>query len=237
MLKKLSLLIAVAAFGTACSSISSFQGAQTVKSGETSHTVGFGTLSSDTASDVAGLEVDENDTSGISVPMFEYMFRYGINDSMDFGLRTTGWVHGGDFKWKFMDGPFSMATGIGFSRLSITSEGTTSSSEFSATDIYVPLYMEYATSDSLSFYITPKYMNRSYTSEFTDSTDASLNSESSSSIGFTGASLGLKWGKEWGVILEYSTMSGSVDDDAATTTIDESADITLTQTGLAFFFN
>lgn len=201
---------------TGCSTISTLQSAKPTDEGKMSHRIAIGTLSA-TASAAAGVKVENKTIADtISVPTFEYMFRYGLGSGMDFGLRTSGFAHGGDFKWNFVSGDkFLMSTGLALSHLSyeITSGSTTT--KVTSTDVIVPLYMDYVASDSITLYGVPKYLMRS------------VSATTSETINFTGASLGLKWGKEKGLLLEYTLMTGK---DDADNTID------MNQLAIGYFF-
>ena len=207
-----------------CASISTLQTAETTDKGTFDHTFAVGQITADVDA-VSGIEVDSGDVNetSISLPMVEYMLRYGISDSFDIGLRTTGFVHGLDVKWNFLDaGSFLMSAGVGGSYLSYTVSNGVTETDVTAIDIVPAIFMDLVTSEKTRFYLVPKLVRRSVS--ITDQPDEDIN--------YMGGSLGFKWGNSLGVFVEYTLLQGSYTPTGSTT----ENDVDLNQLAFGFFF-
>ena len=159
--------------------------------------------------------------------MIEYMVRYGISESFDIGLRTTGFVHGLDVKWNFLNtGSFLMSAGVGGSYLSYTittgTAPTTTETDVTAIDIVPALFMDLVTSEKTRIYLVPKMVRRS----------VSVTNQPDESINYMGGSVGFKWGNSLGVFVEYTMLNGSYTPTGSTT----DNDVDLSQFAAGFFF-
>ena len=103
-MKKLILItLILTAGGIGCTSLSTLQGARTTKKGELTHTFAAGSYATEvTASGSSGAEGTVGEA--IQLPMLEYMLRYGVTNSFDFGLKSSGTSNGADIKYNLMDG-------------------------------------------------------------------------------------------------------------------------------------
>ncbi|MEZ4870722.1 MAG: hypothetical protein R2827_00465 [Bdellovibrionales bacterium] len=181
-------------------SISTLQDAETTKKGEMSHTVAFGNVGGKVDTDGAsGLPGDLADT--VSLPMVEYMFRYGFHDAMDFGLRYSGSSYGADWKWNLMNGEFALAVGLGITISNYEIESGSTSAKYGTQDLVVPVYMHYSFNSDFRGYLVPKMVQRSVTTNATAVEDTTNN--------LMGATFGLKWTK---FFVEYTMLSGKSED-------------------------
>ncbi|MBT4762730.1 MAG: hypothetical protein HOO06_13615 [Bdellovibrionaceae bacterium] len=197
---KKNLLIAVlfAATGMGCTSLSTLQGARTTKKGEMTHTVAGGSYMTEiTSSGSSGAEGTVGET--VSLPMIEYMFRYGVADNFDFGLKYSGTSYGGDVKYNLMDGNFALALGLGLNMVKVESTSASVVSTTTTTDIIVPVYMNYDLGSG-SAYFVPKVISKTVSG---GSTDVSLTQ--------TGITLGYQFQKEKGFFVEYNMVMWSED--------------------------
>ena len=129
----------------------------------------------------------------VSVPMIEYMGRYGLAEDFDIGVRTALASYGIDAKWMFFSGEkVTLAAGLAYQTMSLDVTSGSTESTISLTDITLPIYISYTFDPKMEAYLVPKYIRRSGVD--TDS--------------FTGVSIGMKYGKKKGFIGEYSMLTG-----------------------------
>tara|TARA_B100000749_G_scaffold280455_1_gene276662 strand:+ start:101779 stop:102429 length:651 start_codon:yes stop_codon:yes gene_type:complete len=190
------LLLAISYGLVGCVSISTLQDAETTKKGEMSHTVAIGNIGGEVDVDGAsGLPGDLADE--ISVPMIDYMFRYGFHESMDFGLRISGSSYGADWKWNFINGEFGLASGLGIGISEYEIESGSTKEKYSLQDLVIPVYTHYNFNETLRGYLVPKFVIRSVNTNATGVENTSNN--------LLGATIGLKINK-W--FVEYTTLTG-----------------------------
>lgn len=209
-----------------CLSASSWQTAETLKSGEgrlifaggnyTSPSINKSIEDAKSESEVTA-NVDEDE---LAVPYGELGYRYGFTDSFEGGLKLT--LPSGttaDLKYNLLDTkPFDFALGLAYSSMSIEtssidfSSGEEVKSEFAMTDYILPVYTSIRLG-SLAFYLIPKYILRQTKSE----------SEQASTT-LSGGTFGVMLGQEWGVMLEATYLKQA------------DSDFEIMQTGAAFFF-
>ena len=220
MLIRLILLLSLCS----CASISTLQTAKTTDAGKFDHVIALGSVKADIDT-VSGVEINDDDLSSdsVSLPSAEYMIRYGINDSFDLGLRTTGFMHGLDIKWNFVESEsFLMSVGVGASILGYTVNTGSEDLDVSAVDITPAIYMDLVFDEQTRFYLVPKMISRK----------VSITGRPDDKINLFGGSAGLKWGKTIGVFLEYTLMTGSYRPLAAT----EDNDVSIGQIAAGVFF-
>ncbi|MCJ8278271.1 MAG: hypothetical protein HRT44_03040 [Bdellovibrionales bacterium] len=207
-----------------CASISTMQTAETTEVGKFDHAIALGSGKAD-VSEVAGVDIDPddiNDTS-ISFPMSEYMLRYGISESFDIGLRTTGFVYGLDVKWNFLFSQyFLMSAGVGGNYRSDSYNDGTGDQKNAATDIVPALFMDIVFDPLFRMYLVPKVVQRKVTAS----------GQEDESITYAGGSVGMKWGRSLGVFVEYTALNGSFTPTGTNT--DQNVD--LSQFAAGFFF-
>ncbi|MCB0415193.1 MAG: hypothetical protein KDD50_12720 [Bdellovibrionales bacterium] len=197
---KKALLIAMlfGLSGVGCTSLSTLQGARTNKKGEMTHTIGVGSYMTEiTSSGSSGAKGTSGET--VSLPMVEYMFRYGVADNFDFGLKYSGTSYGGDVKYNLMDGNFALALGLGVNLLSVETTVGTTATTTSITDIIVPIYMNYDLGNG-SAYFVPKVISKSISG-----------GSQSTSLTQTGITIGYQFKKEKGIFIEYNMVMWSED--------------------------
>lgn len=195
--KNLLVLVGLSFLLGACTSISSLQTAKTTPKGKFSHTFGLGSINAKvTTNGVTGVKGDTG--SSVSLPMIEYMIRYGATEDIDVGFKTSGFSHGVDGKWRFyQDGPLHLAVGGGLSLLSTEVTTGSQKTKYTLTDFILPFYASYTFSKTVTGYVVPKYINRSVSGNGT-----------SGSGSFTGASVGAQWGEKKGFLFELTFLSG-----------------------------
>lgn len=184
-------LIAMTLMLCHCASVSTLQTGRVLEEGESAHSIGFGTYSSD---DFLGGD-------DISLPLLEYSYRRGLWKDIDAGIKLA--IIGStvlDVKYNLVNGEkFAMATGLGVGYLNFESEIGTEKQEATIIDIIVPLYVSYDLAETFTVYTAPKYILRTISATGLDvEGDGSMMS----------ASLGFQWGKKSGVMLEGSLISG-----------------------------
>lgn len=207
---------------SACASISTMHTAETTEKGSFDHTLGFGSLNADVDT-ASGVSVDDQTQDTVSVPMAEYMLRYGVSDSVDVGLRTSGFVHGADLKWNFLKGDrFLMAIGAGANYLTYTLGTGTNETKVTSIDIVPAVFLDYKLTGLTRLYAVPKVVNRRLT--VTGGNDENIN--------YMGGSIGFKWGQSSGVFVEYTMLSGSY----TPTNTSTEQDVALNQFSAGFFF-
>lgn len=168
-----------------CASLSSFQTAKTLPVGEHQTHVAAGFLKGKVAN------------YDISLPVLEAMYRQGLSEKLDFGVKYTFPVTlVGDIKYNLVGNdlpgkgtsvnPVAVAAGLGAGYLRVTSGDNTSN----LIDVYVPVYFSFHTSESFATYLAPKYILRIMTGS------------SSGTSHLVAPTLGVMIGKKAGVALE-----------------------------------
>ncbi len=178
-----------------CASMSTMQTARTTEKGE----VGFGFGGGFVQADIAQ---GKSDTIKIKAPFVEVGGRYGITDKLDIGAKLT--LIGTavlDGKYQFLgdhESKVAGSVGLGFGYLGIES-GNSKSTMY---DIMTPVYFSYHPADWFSIYASPKYVFRINTY----SNDKTSGSGSSHWYGVTS---GVRFGKRFGFLMEYSYFKNS----------------------------
>jgi hypothetical protein len=180
----------------ACANMSALQTAETLPEGKAEFSAGLGYVNHKAI-------VEGDSDSKASAPYMEFQYRRGLMKNLDAGVKATLIGTGGaDVKYQFVDGEkFDMAVGTSLAYMSISSASgesttggntTTTSSGPSSTviDWTVPLYMSTPVSETVTLYASPKYMLRKATG--------------GDALNILGATGGVKWGKESGVMVETS---------------------------------
>lgn len=189
-MKHLIILVGFTFLLANCASVSTLQTGRVLEKGDSFHSVGVGTYSSD---DFLGGDK-------ISLPLIEYTYRKGMWDNIDVGIKIA--IIGStmaDIKYNLVNGEkFALATGLGVGYLSYTSTVGGVDSESTILDFMIPLYLSYDVGEMVTLYGAEKYMLRTVSSDNNVDGDGSLLS----------SSLGVKWGKESGVFLEGTLISG-----------------------------
>ncbi len=172
-----------------CASVSTLQTARVLDKDDSFHSVGLSFYSSD---DFLGGD-------DISIPLLEYTYRRGVWDKIDMGLKLaiigTAVV---DAKYNLINSEnWALATGLGLGYLSFESTvgGTTETSTI--LDFFVPVYLSYDFSKTMTVYSAAKYMLRTISGDGI-SGDGSLLS----------STLGLKLGDQSGIFFEGTLISG-----------------------------
>lgn len=169
---------------TRCASVSTIQTARVLAPEKEQHAFGGGMYSS-----------QDKTASGVdfSSSFLEYSYRRGWIDKVDYGLRITLIGTGlADIKYNLInDEKLAVAVGGGLGYMSISSGTGDSKTETQIYDFNFPLYASYDFNELVSVYTSPKFIIRYSTSE----------SESASET-LMAATLGVKVGKEKGVLLE-----------------------------------
>jgi hypothetical protein len=178
---------------TACASMSSMQTGEVLEDGKTQWTVGGGTYNSKAFS--TAVEKDENNVlEDVNLPYLEASYRMGLGNKFDVGAKLTliGTMVA-DGKYQFYDGEaFDASIGLGLGYMSIETESNDVKSKTTIVDVMVPAYLSYKATETITPYISPRYILRNISGEG-DSGSASL----------IGATAGLKAGNEWGGYFEY----------------------------------
>jgi len=221
-------IVLIAIFGLvlqSCLSASSWQTAETLKSGEGRIIIAGGNYTSpsinesiqDAEEESGGaLTVEEDE---LAVPFGEFAYRYGFTDSFEGGLKLTlpsGMTFDG--KYNLIDADsFDFALGLAYATMSIESEstnsdGTKDKSKFTMSDIILPIYTSFRFG-SFALYLVPKYLIRQTKSETADT-----------STNFTGGTVGLMIGQDWGMMVEATYLKQA------------DSEFDIMQTGAAFFF-
>lgn len=180
----------------ACANMSALQTAETLPEGKGEFAVGFGYVNHKAI-------VSGDTDSNASAPYMEFQYRRGVMKNLDAGVKATLIGTGGaDVKYQFIDGEkFDMAVGTSLAYMSISSGGASSDAGSDSTvtveeskstviDWTIPLYMSTPVSETVTLYGSPKYMLRKATG--------------GDALNILGATAGVKWGKESGVMVETS---------------------------------
>lgn len=184
---RISYVLTLALLMTNCVSMSSLQSARTLKVDEWSAAVGVGTQSlsfNKKSTDATTNEVTEA-LEELSALMMDTAFRYAPIDNLDFGLKLT--LPGGttfDAKYMLMGAGdhLAVSVGLGYGSFNMTSESGTTETEYTVSDIIIPVYLSYDVNPSLGLHLTPRFQIRS-TSYTT--TGSSEETSSSNIIGMT----------------------------------------------------
>lgn len=159
-----------------CANFAAFQSADVTEEGETTTTVGL-TYSTYT------IDFD-NETEEFTVPALFLSARHGLTERLQ--LHGNLWVPLGasvGMKYQFVGSPdeegfgFSSGLDIGYMKLSASDSDSGDGGSVSRIDFYVPFYMGYDFTESVSLYLVPKYIGSLYSgsgSEFTSSLTAAL---------------------------------------------------------------
>ncbi|MEO5669023.1 MAG: hypothetical protein ABIR96_13260 [Bdellovibrionota bacterium] len=193
-MKNLNLCVAlIALLGLgACANMSALQTAETLPEGKGEFAAGFGYINHKAI-------VEGDADSEASAPYMEFQYRRGIMKNLDAGIKATLIGTGGaDVKYQFIDGEkFDMAVGTSLAYMSISSgtssdagANTTATTKSTVIDWTIPLYMSTPVSETVTLYGSPKYMLRKATG--------------GDALNILGATAGVKWGKESGVMVETS---------------------------------
>lgn len=197
-LLKVSLAVSLVGLTTACTSMSTMSDARVTEKGKISNAIAFGSIGAKvTASGSSGVSGDVGDT--ISLPMFEYMLRYGINDDLDFGARTSLWAHGLDIKYALLKGTFALSLGAGLQQMSYEVSSGTSKTKVTSYDFTLPLYLNYEFTPTFVGYLVPKIISRSAKTSGTVS--------DSQSYTYSGGSIGFSMGQKGFFFVELTVMN------------------------------
>jgi len=187
-----TLLTATLGLG-ACANMSALQTAETLDEGKGEFAAGFGYINHKAI-------VSSDAESEASAPYMEFQYRRGLMKNLDAGIKATLIGTGGaDVKYQFVDGEkFDMAVGTSLAYMSVSSGGGTSvdgeetsvESKSTVIDWTIPLYLSTPVSETVTLYGSPKYMLRKATG--------------GDALNILGATAGVKWGKESGVMIETS---------------------------------
>lgn len=171
----LSILFCSALLFTGCANFAAFQSADVQEEGETSTVVGL-TYSTYT--------IDFGDTTeGFTVPAVLFAARHGLSEKVQ--LHGNLWLPLGasiGMKYQFVGSPdddgFGLSSGldVGYMRLA-ASDDDGDIAALTRIDFYVPLYLGYDVSESVSFYLVPKYIGSLYSgadSEFASTLTTAL---------------------------------------------------------------
>ena len=166
---KLTNILALSAltaslFGVGCANFSSFQGAETLRKGETLK--GAGLTFTKYEIDIEGDGVPE----AINVPAAVGWFRAGLTDK--FEVNAKAWILlGATIGGKYMilgerEKPgLSVAAGLDVGAIQIgATDPNDANAEVQRTifDAYVPVYVSYRLSSAFEVYAVPKYLFRAY---------------------------------------------------------------------------
>jgi hypothetical protein len=178
-MKRLGMLGFCALLG-ACANMSTLQTAETLPEGQGEFAVGAGYITHEAITDA--------DDSKVTAPYLEFQYRRGLAENIDAGIKATLIGTGGaDVKYQFYNSEkLDLAVGTGLAYMSIES----GDSKSSIIDWTVPLYVSSDVSDSVTLYASPKYFLRKVSG--------------ADALHVLGATAGLKWGKESGVMVETS---------------------------------
>lgn len=182
-----------------CASVSTLQTGRVLKKGDSFHSVGVASYTSD---DFLGGD-------DLSIPLIEYTYRRGMWQDIDVGIKFA--IIGStviDAKYNLVDGDkFALATGLGLGYLSFESDIGTQKTESTIIDLILPLYLSYDVGEKVTLYSAAKYFLRSIsTDQSTDVGDGSMAS----------GTLGVQWGRESGVFLEGTLITGLDNDFSGT---------------------
>lgn len=226
---RVTLLLSLAYLSQSCLSASSWQTAESLKAGEGRVIIATGNYTSPSFSqslEDAQKESEETtgtsleiDTDDLAVPFIEFGYTYGFTDSFDMGAKLT--LPGNltiDTKYNLIDtDPFDFALGLSYGIMSYEStstdlSGNETKSESSTSDIIVPLYTSFRLG-FVALYLVPKYIMRTI----------EIDGESASTT-YTGGSVGLAFGRDWGLMVEGTYLQQA------------DSDFDIMQTGIAIFF-
>jgi hypothetical protein len=174
-----------------CASISTLQTGRVLEKDKSQHAIGVATYSSD---DFVGGE-------SISLPLLEYSYRRGVWDKIDVGAKIAliGSMNA-DIKYNLVnDEKLAISTGFGLGYLPFESQIGDVQSKVTIIDFTIPLYLSYDVTEMLTAYSAGKYLYRSVSTEGTLSAiDGSMAS----------GTLGVQYGKQAGIFVEASFISG-----------------------------
>lgn len=171
-----------------CANMSTLQTARVEPPGKSNVTIAAGYVNFASYTTAAG-------GASIGLPYAEGMYRRGIVQNLDFGVRLTliGTV-AGDVKYQLVDaGGFALSLGAGLGFLYLDSAGT----GVLLLDTQVPVYMSYDFNEYFALYLTPKFLLRAVVVTSGSATASGLSP-------MFGGSFGLKAGKDIGGLGEVS---------------------------------
>lgn len=173
-----------------CVSISSFQSARTLKSGELGGQfgVGYESMKFNKPSSDSGEEQIKKTIENVKAPLLEAGFRVGVVERFDLGIKyTVPGTFGVDGKLMLIGkgGSFALSPGLGVGYATFqmssssastdsTATGTSSSSSgglkttYTLTDIHAPLYMSIDITKAFTLYAAPRYILRTVTVKESD---------------------------------------------------------------------
>ena len=183
--------LACASIFSSCVSVSSLQTARTTEKGE----IGWGVSASAVSFDDQGVLDTLGSDQDVYLPLSEVSVRYGVTDKLDVGLKL-GVIGLTTLDAKYMlvgdhESPFALSAGASFGFVTVSS-GDLRTGIY---DIAVPVYASYHPAEWLAVYATPRYNLRLF--QGTETVPVS----------FLGTSAGVRIGKRFGVVAEYSYMA------------------------------
>jgi hypothetical protein len=172
--------------GSGCASISSLTTAKVLPKGKSRFYL------------AGGYSMLGSGSSSSSIPYFELMFRRGIADRFDAGVKWTApFTVGGDLKFGLITGKtFAMALGgmVGYFGLE------SGSSRLDIIDVTVPVYFSLHPGDVFAIYAVPKFLQRIFAGTAGTSTSTAQGS-------YAGGSAGIQLGNETlGIVAEGTYM-------------------------------
>jgi hypothetical protein len=189
-LRNLFVALGLLFLASGCVSLSTLQTARTLPPDKEEHSIGGGLYSSTPLS---------GSDAKLESSFFEYAFRRGFSEKIDYGLRLT--IIGTAFvdaKYNLInDEKFAMAVGGGIGYMGISSGEGSNKSEVQIYDFNLPLYLSYDITPSVSLYGAPKVIFR-YVSGGDIQSQALL-----------AATAGIKLGTDKGVMLEATAVQES----------------------------
>ena len=178
------VLLGIGALGlTGCPNPNTYGTPRTIQKGEIQHTLALeGINLSSTAANV---------NSSVTSPMLpSYQSRYGLADTMDFGLRlTNGSMLGGDFKLMLVKGDLDIAIDPGFqfayysSSAGNTTTGTTTASVALAY-LHAPVMIGYNVSDTFTVFATPGFTYLAASGSATTDSDSTVQTSGGGALRF-----------------------------------------------------
>lgn len=187
-------LAAAAGLQSGCVSMSSMQTGEVVKTGSAQQTFGGGYY---TSPDLLGTK----DAKDLQIPTLEYSYREGIMDKVDVGLKLTPTNYVLDGRYQVVQGDaFDMSVGgaLGYGSYTISlNTGSGSSSETRATivDLMIPATASYTANEWFTAYLSPRLVYR-----------ITSGSSSTGTATLAGATVGAKFGQDWGAYVEAATL-------------------------------
>jgi hypothetical protein len=179
-----TFFVTLVTLSASCANLSSLQTARVIEKGKNEVVLGAGVAKTDVTIG--------STTTALSAPYLQGMYRTGIADSMDLGVKLTliGTLSA-DVKYQLVDaGEFALAAGAGLGFVSLT----VGSNKLTIIDLVVPVIASYNFSDSFAFYLSPK---------------ALLRSASGTATLFAGTG-GFKIGESWGLYAEYTIVTSNL---------------------------